>query len=443
MSYIFDTYTITDTQILEEIDTLDIKVTWKRNVLFFLVSVLLFAGFGLMELKPTELLILITVIIIHELGHFTGMKAFSYSDPKIFFIPGLGAAVSARKSSGRASHAAIVSLLGPVPGIFIGIAFVVTYFISENRLWYDFAESFLLINLFNLLPIFPLDGGRFFEAVLFRKHPFFELIFRIITGLLLLSFGIISKSGFLISFPIFFLITIPELFKISRIVQKIKRVKPFPTEPLKQVSLIREFLNETFPTHASRKKFILRMKHLIDRYSETTISIRKTITLVIFYFVLLPFSLYVTFVPLFLFMEPRNLSIIKHPKEYTGYRLSPNNHIMNSRIFQHFITMLENDPENDIIEKRSDNDVHVGIIAVSSSAEVENIRSLILSGSSFKKMAKMYSTGPNAKNGGDIGYVNPEYLDTAIVNKLDKLHPGEISCAIKTGDEYVIIKKLK
>ena len=94
----FDSSTLSDAEILDGINKLDKdKGDWKKNILAFLVTILIFSGMGLFQWKPIELFILIVVIFIHELGHFFGMKIFGYVDPKIFFIPGFGAATSAKK----------------------------------------------------------------------------------------------------------------------------------------------------------------------------------------------------------------------------------------------------------------------------------------------------------------------------------------------------------
>jgi hypothetical protein len=58
-----------------------------------------------------------------------------------------------------------ILLAGPVPGLLIGIALLAMYGQSHDRLWKSAAIGFLLINALNLIPVIPLDGGRFFETL--------------------------------------------------------------------------------------------------------------------------------------------------------------------------------------------------------------------------------------------------------------------------------------
>ncbi len=71
------------------------------------------------------------------------------------------------------------------------------------------------------------------------------------------------------------------------------------------------------------------------------------------------------------------------------------------------------------------------------------VKESISKGISFEDAAKKYSMGPNGKNGGDIGYVNPKDLDKKIADKLIELKGNEISDIIKTGNGYMIVKRLE
>ncbi len=155
----------------------------KSKVLMLVITFLIFSGAGLLTQNPINLALIILVLLIHEAGHWLGMKIFKYNDVQIFFIPGFGAAVSGKEKTPCARQKAIVSLLGPIPGIIIGILCIVIYAITKQRLWAIAADMFLLINSFNLLPITPLDGGRFVEALVFTKHPRAEVGFKVLAAL--------------------------------------------------------------------------------------------------------------------------------------------------------------------------------------------------------------------------------------------------------------------
>jgi len=445
----FNPESITDSELLELIDSLDTeKGNWKKNIIGFLFSVALFAGIGLLEWKPIEIGILLVVIFIHELGHFIGMKSFGYLDPKIFFIPGLGAAASAKKSTGNAKHEAIVSLLGPVPGIFIGIILVAVYSSTENRLFFDFAETFLFINLFNLLPISPLDGGRFFEAVLFRRNHIIELIFRIITGLILLGLGIASKSPVLIIFPAFFLLTLPEIFRVSKAAKILKSKMVRNTNREEHISHIRKILGDVFAIHQNKKSYTLRAKRILESISETNMTLRASIVFVMTYLLLFPVAFISTGMTVYLFHEPNNLTMIKNRGRIATFRPEKHNNILNSLIASQMkmiknVPLIQDDTTNGVIEKKSEDDIHVGIIAIGNMKEAKTALASILSGNSFEEIAKTHSKGPNANNGGDIGFVSPNDLDKRIADKLINLKTGEISELINVDNSYIIVKRME
>jgi Zn-dependent protease len=137
------------------------KRSLARSLILLAVSIYAFVQLGLISSSPATILILVVVILIHELGHFIGMKIFGYRNVHIFFIPMFGAATSGIETNPSGSQKAIVSLLGPLPGILIGIILGVLYFVTKNEMLVQPAWVFMFINALNLLPFFPLDGGRF------------------------------------------------------------------------------------------------------------------------------------------------------------------------------------------------------------------------------------------------------------------------------------------
>ena len=61
-----------------------------------------------------DLLILILVLLVHEVGHYAGMRRFGYRNVQMFFIPLFGAAVSGHGIRASVTEHAAVLLLGPV-----------------------------------------------------------------------------------------------------------------------------------------------------------------------------------------------------------------------------------------------------------------------------------------------------------------------------------------
>jgi Zn-dependent protease len=114
---------------------------------------------------------LVLLIFIHELGHVLELRRQGVPASAPLFIPFLGAVVGMKQLPDDAWKEAQVALAGPILGS-IGAAAV---WIAGEALHSDFlvALAFVgfFINLFNLLPIVPLDGGRAISAV----HPAFWL----------------------------------------------------------------------------------------------------------------------------------------------------------------------------------------------------------------------------------------------------------------------------
>ncbi|RYY55939.1 MAG: hypothetical protein EOO09_08640 [Chitinophagaceae bacterium] len=134
-------------------------------------SLVLYLVIGYYIFKSFNMLLLITAIVVfHELGHFMAMKAFRYKDLGIFFIPLLGAYVSGTKREVSQRESAIILLAGPLPGMIIG--FVLYYFyLQDPQLhlggipFYTISISLIFLNLVNLLPVYPLDGGQLLNRV--------------------------------------------------------------------------------------------------------------------------------------------------------------------------------------------------------------------------------------------------------------------------------------
>ena len=107
----------------------------------------------------------VLLMLVHELGHSLAMRYFRLSASPPIFIPFLGAVINLRQMPRNALEEAIVGIGGPVTGT---LAAGVTYLIYLNTgslLFLRLAEFGFLLNLFNMLPVPPLDGGRVTAAV--------------------------------------------------------------------------------------------------------------------------------------------------------------------------------------------------------------------------------------------------------------------------------------
>ena len=177
------------------------KKNWMRKSLISLVIyAVLF--YGIFDSSISYMAALLVVLLIHELGHFFAMKLFNYKNVKLFFIPLLGAYVSGKKLIISQRQMSIVILAGPVPGIIIGFCLFMVDFIYPSEPLMMLANIFLFLNLFNLLPFMPLDGGRLIEVLFLKQNHSIRIVFTIISILGLATFAIYNKSILFLIIPI-------------------------------------------------------------------------------------------------------------------------------------------------------------------------------------------------------------------------------------------------
>ena len=124
----------------------------------------------------------VVLLFIHELGHVAEAKRQGLKTGGVYFIPFLGAVMLLKQQSKNAAQAAWLGLAGPIVGsAAAGVTWVIGLAIDSD-LWVALAFTGFLLNLFNLIPVMPLDGG--WATAVF--HPLFWLFG--LVGLLVLFF---------------------------------------------------------------------------------------------------------------------------------------------------------------------------------------------------------------------------------------------------------------
>jgi len=104
-------------------------------------------------------------IYIHEMGHVMALRKFNIAASAPMFIPFLGAFVRMRQYPGTVGEDARVGLAGPIWGLGSAVAAWLAAITTGLPVWYAIAHTAAWLNLFNLLPIWQLDGGRGFRAL--------------------------------------------------------------------------------------------------------------------------------------------------------------------------------------------------------------------------------------------------------------------------------------
>jgi Zn-dependent protease len=107
----------------------------------------------------------VALLLVHEMGHVIQLRREGLKASLPMFIPFLGAVIGARSLGDNATAEARVGLAGPVLGSVGAAACVVIWHLTGNDFWRALAFTGFFLNLFNLLPVVPLDGGRAMAAM--------------------------------------------------------------------------------------------------------------------------------------------------------------------------------------------------------------------------------------------------------------------------------------
>jgi Zn-dependent protease len=130
-------------------------------------SMILSVGFYAMFWGLPFALGFVVLMAVHELGHVAALRAQGVKPSAPMFIPFVGAYVATKEAPRSIAHEAWVALAGPVAGAVGSMVCLELAEISGSMLLRALAYTGFLLNLFNLLPALPLDGGRVAGAL----HP--------------------------------------------------------------------------------------------------------------------------------------------------------------------------------------------------------------------------------------------------------------------------------
>ncbi len=107
----------------------------------------------------------VVLLLVHEMGHVIALRREGIRASAPMFIPFLGALISARSLGDNAVAEARVGLAGPILGTIGSLVCLAAWLVTGHDYWRALAYTGLFLNLFNLLPVVPLDGGRAMAAM--------------------------------------------------------------------------------------------------------------------------------------------------------------------------------------------------------------------------------------------------------------------------------------
>lgn len=152
---------------------------------------------------PQFAVVLIAALVVHEYGHLRAMKACGIPTKGIFLIPFFGGVAVAESGFKTRRDESYTAMMGPAWGLGTAIAPCLLYLVYPHPALAGIASFIALMNLFNMLPINPLDGGRTIKSIAFSLDSHLGLavlmlgMLAIFAGMLFLNIGLFLLIGFI------------------------------------------------------------------------------------------------------------------------------------------------------------------------------------------------------------------------------------------------------
>ena len=139
----------------------------------------------------------ITILLIHEFSHYFMAKSKGYMAQSIHIMP-YGLKMSDENVYEK-NDEIVIAMIGPIVNIVLALIGVTLWWYSPNLYFYlyDFVFSNFVLGAYNLVPIYPLDGGRVVLALFDKKHKKTVLL---VMKIVAIVFALLFFVLFLISF---------------------------------------------------------------------------------------------------------------------------------------------------------------------------------------------------------------------------------------------------
>jgi Zn-dependent proteases len=148
-----------------------------------------------------ELFTLFLIVLVHEIGHVVVARSFDLTVREVKLLPFGGVAEMEDAGSIPAAQDALIAIAGPLQNVWMGLA----AWVCGQLGWWDAEwaayvwQANLMIGLFNLLPIYPLDGGKLMQAAFsygFNYYAMMKWTSRISIALSTLMIGYAISTTF-------------------------------------------------------------------------------------------------------------------------------------------------------------------------------------------------------------------------------------------------------
>ena len=108
---------------------------------------------------------MVGLILVHEVGHALVMYQRGIPFSPMVFVPFMGAGIAMRKQPRDAWEDAMVAFGGPVLGSLGAAGVALAAHATDSQLLFALSEFGFMVNMFNLLPLGSMDGGRIAGAL--------------------------------------------------------------------------------------------------------------------------------------------------------------------------------------------------------------------------------------------------------------------------------------
>ncbi|MBX9787768.1 MAG: site-2 protease family protein [Pirellulales bacterium] len=129
-------------------------------------------------------------IYVHEMGHVIALRRYGFKASAPMFLPGLGAIVRLQQRVVNPREDAEIGLAGPIYGLVAAAVSLGLWVATDLPIFAAIGSVGAWINLFNLLPVASLDGGRAFHAMSREQ--------KLLSGLVVAAAWLVARDGMLI-----------------------------------------------------------------------------------------------------------------------------------------------------------------------------------------------------------------------------------------------------
>jgi Zn-dependent protease len=127
---------------------------------------------------------LILCLVFHEYGHIKAMKYFGLKTKGIYLIPFVGGLALSDDKINTRWQDIVISIMGPFFGLILSLACLVGYWLTDLEILAGLAVFNALLNLFNMLPVLPLDGGHVLKSIAFSINSKIGLVVCVLGAIL-------------------------------------------------------------------------------------------------------------------------------------------------------------------------------------------------------------------------------------------------------------------